>query len=416
MSYEKSDSELITRLLAQQGKDLTLQSLQVLQPLWAGYGHVYHATASPKSPKNTPGEKTRFVDSKKRDEAHSFVIKVIKPPPAKPDNEGHIRKILSYQVEQYFYAHLAPQMPPNLVPIARCSASINDHTPEGKSTIAMILSDLRQDFPRDPSGFLSANEVHAAITWLSSFHGFWWPRVKELDRESLLRPPLEESKRQWPAMDKPAIWLNGGYTYLATRRTEYENLAGDHDSEWRSELTQPKETMAPWKTGVGEIVARYLAPSVDGKGPTDEYQTVIHGDVKADNLFSNDAGDAVAFYDFQYTGLGLGVCDLAKLFTCAVPLDMLAKTNDPYSLPSALAMQQAERDLLEAYRENLQRVSGKTYPQEIFELHWETALVDWLRFQASWGFWGNTEWLEARVRYILKADRWRNVIRIHNVD
>jgi hypothetical protein len=40
--------------------------------------------------------------------------------------------------------------------------------------------------------------------------------------------------------------------------------------------------------------------------------------------------------------------------------------------------------------------------------HWETALVDWCRFQASWGFWGNTEWLEARVRSILADQGWRN--------
>ena len=39
--------------------------------------------------------------------------------------------------------------------------------------------------------------------------------------------------------------------------------------------------------------------------------------------------------------------------------------------------------------------------------HWEAALVDWCRFQASWGFWGNTEWLQARVRSILADEGWR---------
>jgi hypothetical protein len=41
--------------------------------------------------------------------------------------------------------------------------------------------------------------------------------------------------------------------------------------------------------------------------------------------------------------------------------------------------------------------------------------VDWLRFQASWGFWGNTDWLEARVRSILKDQEWRDAL-ISNVD
>jgi thiamine kinase-like enzyme len=160
---------------------------------------------------------------------------------------------------------------------------------------------------------------------------------------------------------------------------------------------------------VAEMVARFLAPSENGRGPTDEYQTLIHGDVKSDNLFSSATGESVVFYDFQYTGLGLGVCDLAKLFTCAVPLDMLVNT-DKYHLPRALGMQDGEKKLLESYLKNLRTISGKGYDWDTFVIHWETVLVDWLRFQASWGFWGNTEWLEARVRWILDSKAWRNTL------
>lgn len=53
-------------------------------------------------------------------------------------------------------------------------------------------------------------------------------------------------------------------------------------------------------------------------------------------------------------------------------------------------------------------VSGKIYNWIIFLRHWETALVDWLRFQASWGFWGYSEWLEARVRSIIADQAWKN--------
>jgi thiamine kinase-like enzyme len=135
--------------------------------------------------------------------------------------------------------------------------------------------------------------------------------------------------------------------------------------------------------------------------------TLIHGDVKSENLFTSKSGEEVVFYDFQYTGLGLGVCDLAKLFTCSVPLNMLVPDQ---SIPEELAMQDCERELLERYWVLLRKESGKEYQWEIFVNHWETALVDWLRFQASWGFWGNTEWLEARVRFILKNEKWREAI------
>ena len=86
---------------------------------------------------------------------------------------------------------------------------------------------------------------------------------------------------------------------------------------------------------------------------------------------------------------------------------MLVPSED---VPDVLAMDEGERVLLERYRGNLQEVAGREYDWGLFVRHWETALVDWLRFQASWGFWGNTEWLEARVRSILRDGGWREFL------
>ena len=94
---------------------------------------------------------------------------------------------------------------------------------------------------------------------------------------------------------------------------------------------------------------------------------------------------------------------MAKLFTCSVPLSMLVEDQGRGDLVDAeLDMQSGERELLSYYLRSLKDVNGKDYPWDLFTKHWEAALVDWLRFQASWGFWGNTEWLEARVRHIIK--------------
>lgn len=167
------------------------------------------------------------------------------------------------------------------------------------------------------------------------------------------------------------------------------------------------KTLERQKQSVAELVASFLAPSTLGRSPIDSYQTLIHGDVKSENLFTSRSGDEVAFYDFQYTGLGLGVCDLAKLFTCSVPLEMLVAEE---SIPLILEMQDGEEKLLQRYWTKLKETSKKEYEWEIFIQHWEIALVDWLRFQASWGFWGNTEWLEARVRNILKDEQWKESV------
>jgi hypothetical protein len=85
---------------------------------------------------------------------------------------------------------------------------------------------------------------------------------------------------------------------------------------------------------------------------------------------------------------------------------MLVEDNEP--LPERLEMGNGEKGLLEYYRLSLLQDQGDPDSWEKFKRHWETALVDWCRFQASWGFWGNTEWLEARVRSILADQGWKD--------
>ena len=405
MPATRSPSEVASSLLAT--KNLLLESIVVLQSLWAGYGQICRITAtSNPSPKSSEASsKTLSLsNSATLQNARSYIIKIITPPPSKANDEGHTRKILSYQVEQYFYAHLAPQLPPS-IPVAKHLASMNEKHPDGTVTTAMILNDLKQDYPvaGEKRDVLNPTQVHAAIDWLSGFHGFWWPRVEEIDRRSLVRPPLKELTCDEEEARNKTVWLNGGYTYLATRKTEYANLAKDHEAEWNEALTD-------WESdefSVSDLVADVLAPKRTGWSPTQEYMTLIHGDVKSENLFTSKSGEEVVFYDFQYTGLGLGVCDLAKLFTCSVPLEMLF---DITPLPRELPMQLGEKKLLERYWIRLRKESGKDYDWDVFVGHWETALIDWLRFQASWGFWGNTEWLEARARSILKNETWKAAI------
>jgi len=393
MPARVSPDEVASALLSEKG--LELQSLQTIQSLWAGYGEICRVFANP-------------IGSP--DLTKSYVLKLVNPPPTKASDEGHTRKILSYQIEQYFYSHLAPQMPATL-PVAECVASINKHNTDGTSMTAMLLSDLKQQYPvaGEKCDVLTTTQAYAALDWLSGFHGFWWNRVKSLDSASLVLPPLEEVQRYGQASSNKSVWLNGGYTYLATRRKEYNTLAKDYDAEWNEPLTD-------WVDGedqsISEIAAAFLSPKATGRSPIEAYQTLIHGDVKSENMFTSKSGEEVAFYDFQYTGLGLGVCDLAKFFTCSVPLSMLVAGSH---IPRELPMQEGEKQLLQRYWEKLRETGKQEYNWSIFVRHWETALVDWLRFQASWGFWGNTEWLEARVRSILKDQEWRDAL-ISNVD
>ncbi|TGJ81636.1 hypothetical protein E0Z10_g7126 [Xylaria hypoxylon] len=382
---------------------LELLSLKKVQTLWAGYGSICELTARATTAAAARQMRERYgdigVSAEGENETYALILKLISPPPrqARAEDEGHLRKIMSYEVEQNFYGSVAPLLGRDL-PMARCIAATQGNpgsdTPEGLT--ATVMTDLRPKYPvaGEKRAVLDETQVHAALNWLSEFHKRAWT-IRPLPLQELLLPPLDEADRRSRGDSRSrSVWLNGGYTYLATRRREYASLAADSASEWSSALCTPVE---PTGHSIADLVANFLTPR--GRA----HETLIHGDVKSENLFTTHSGSEVAFYDFQYVGLGLGVCDLAKLFTCSVPVHML--TNDDGS--AELLMDEGERRLLELYHNNLLAGTDKEYDWDTFVRHWETALVDWLRFQASWGFWGNTEWLEARVRSILKDQNWR---------
>lgn len=389
---------------------LALVSITKVQTLWAGYGFICAVTARTTSPDASSHLAKLGVHPAAPHDTYQLILKLISPPTtnAKQLDEGHLRKMLSYEVEQYFYNRVAPHLEDD-VAVAKCLATTLDM--EGKigaeelhGLIATVMTDLRPEFP--VAGYkrsqLNPGQVSAALQWLAKFHRSSWRWLPDSLTE-FVPPPLDEAKRRNGTTNgaKPVdrkLWLNGGYTYLATRRSEYASLVEDTDSEWSTTLCRP---LGSSSSSIAERAAEFLTPR--GR----PFETYIHGDVKSENLFTTASGDRVAFYDFQYVGLGLGVSDLAKFFTSSVPLNMLIDDGEP--IPDELTMSTGERRLLEQYRDILLRDAtdpNDGYDWEVFVRHWQTALVDWLRFQASWGFWGNTEWLEARVRSTLSDQGW----------
>ncbi|KAG5983382.1 hypothetical protein E4U55_000058 [Claviceps digitariae] len=380
--------------------DLELISCAELQNLWAGYGQVCAVKARQlgKAHGTDQGVNSQSEDIR-------LVLKVVSPPAGLKD-EGHQRKLLSYEVEQFFYDRIAPTL--DQLPLAKCLATTSNMSKKASGAglggiNATLMTDLRLLYPvaGGKRGFLTSSQVHSALRWLAAFHRNYWTGTP-LQRSSLILPPIAEAKLRQSRENeqREGIWLNGGYTYLATRQTEYESLKKDESSEWSALLCRP---VPHFSTTVAELAACFLTPH--GRS----IETYLHGDVKSENMFSTKNGDEVVFFDFQYVGLGLGVCDLAKFFTCSVPLEMLV---DSQQISSQLTMSESEKALLSLYREQLlgqtMGVSAPTYDWDEFRRHWETALVDWCRFQATWGFWGNTEWLQARVRCILHDTQWQD--------
>lgn len=474
-------------LLARKG--LKLVSCRKVQTLWAGYGFICEVRAiATDSHGECITSKIVSLGGGEGEEIR-LILKLISPPPlsgsgglhdddnqdeGEDEDEGHLRKMLSYEVERYFYSSVAPQLrAPDCddgVAVAECLATtatpMTATTQGGSQTqehaagdgavaaldgvLAILMTDLRVEFPvsGEKRSQLSERQVHAAVDWLANFHGSTWAQARrEESLEDLVLPPFQESARrrkrrqqqrqqQQQQMDpsKSAalaesaaaateivvgsrLWLNGGYTYLATRRKEFSSLQdqlGDGD-EWAEQLCRPLSSQDPVDASpcVAEVVAQVLTPT----GARD-CESLIHGDVKSENLFTTAEHDRVAFYDFQYVGLGLGVCDLAKLFTCSIPLELVIgggtdRRKARAAVGLEMGMEKGEEALVRKYHEALLRgrrgdTGNREYDWQLFVRHWETALVDWHRFQVSWGQWGNVDWLEARVRSILKDQGWRD--------
>src|SRR5205809_408216 len=106
---------------------LRLESLRPIQSLWAGYGHICTVVASPASQDadyDMHDCHGYFTDS---DSLYPLILKLISPPPmdTAQENESHLRKMLSYEVEQYFYTQVAPHLPGD-VAVAGCVSSTWD--------------------------------------------------------------------------------------------------------------------------------------------------------------------------------------------------------------------------------------------------------------------------------------------------
>jgi hypothetical protein len=266
----------------------------------------------------------------------SVIVKDVRP----PDDDGslaHRRKLRSYRVEQSFYARFAQRLGDrSRVPKAVALSS----TQGGFLT---ILEDLEQ------AGFSAekrfrAPEVAGSLDWLAHFHATF----------------LGESPED--------LWKVGTYWQLGTRPDELSRM-------------RP----GPLRTNAAAIDRRLSAA---------RFRTLVHGDAKPDNVCRAEDG-SVAFVDFQYTGGGVGVKDVAYLLSsCLAPKECesaVPRWLDRYfsTLCAALGSKLEPHDLAALEREW----------RELFPVAW----VDFYRFLQGWapGSYDPDPFSDALVRQVL---------------
>ncbi|EKM55030.1 uncharacterized protein PHACADRAFT_142873 [Phanerochaete carnosa HHB-10118-sp] len=345
-------------------RELKATSSEQVASLWSNYGYIYRLHLS--------------------SEPHTLIFKSIHPPAVAHPDESHLRRLLSYDVERWFYRHLTSRLP-ETVKVAK------DYPLQSDAEHSLLLEDLSIEFPYPASGSLDRDATTCVLHWLSGFHGTFF---RTHSREGAVRLPLVPPPMQWKSGESAGVWERGTYWYLDTRREELEQTNED-DYSW----------LMPWVEKV-----RLVNDAVNHE--VEAYGTLMHGDVKGANIvFNRDpyprrGGKAsssatelalcCALYDFQYVGLGLSTLDLVYFLGTSVEPKLLRSLAD-------------EREILQEYFDRFQEVAarepadGSEYTFDKFWAHWELSIVDWCRFMAGWGFWGNDRWVERRAKGIVES-------------
>lgn len=239
-----------------------ISKTETIQELWSGYGTIQriHLEGNQKIP--------------------SLIAKHIKLPKAKNHpkgwntNQGHHRKIKSYEVEQNWYEK-------NQASSARAEATRSPGcllNLSFQNEKLILLEDL------NPAGYpirktqVSLQEIKIVLKWLANFHAI-----------HLNQAPT-------------GLWEIGTYWHLATRPEEFQIMVD-----------------GPLKNHAFEI---------DKKLNDAEFKTIVHGDAKLANFCFSENGQKVAAVDFQYVGGGCGMKDVAYFLGSCLGEDNLFQRSN----------------------------------------------------------------------------------------
>jgi hypothetical protein len=254
----------------------------------------------------------------------SVIVKHVEPPSSReatePAERSRQRKLRSYQVEMAFYERYQP----------RCDAHCRvprpllcTVTPAG---FLFVLEDL------DHAGFagrrsaVTERELEACLAWLARFHA------------------------RFVSVAPEGVWSQGTYWHLATRPDELAN--------------------------VRDRALREAAPRIAQRLESCSHRTLLHGDAKLENFCFARDGLGVAAVDFQYTGGGAGIQDVAYLLGCALSPDRCERAAPAFVGFYFQALRAALAELAPAY------------DVDALESEWRElepyAWADFHRFLAGW--------------------------------
>lgn len=254
------------------------------------------------------------------------VVKCVKPEQASSHPKGwktsvsHARKLRSFEVEHYFYQHLREHTDKGC-PVPRYLGGCQE-----QDSHLIVLEDL------DAAGFqrresvLTPAQCRTVLRWLAEFHA------------------------SFISVSDNNVWEEGTYWHLPTRKDEWKVM---EDGELKNKA---------------QLIADKLKQA--------RYQTLLHGDAKVANFCFSHNLKRCAAVDFQYTGYGVGVKDVAYFLGSA-----LTEKEQVTSTDACLEIYfDALRDALATKQPAIDAQALIAEWRDLYNL----ACADFYRFLAGW--------------------------------
>ena len=210
----------------------------------------------------------------------SVIVKL----PAQSEARGAMELLGGYRRELAFYRHVAARAPMG-TPHVYAARMV-----DGTADFVLVLEDLQTWDNADHLAGLSMDRARVCIGALAELHAW--------STDSANAAALEH----FPSIDT---------------RIARDLLVPAFGPGWQIYLDK---SSVPVPAAVGAFADRFVDSAGEALQALTERSMLLHGDIRADNLFFD--GDRLKVVDFQFASVGAGVADIAYLVSQGVPTEV----------------------------------------------------------------------------------------------
>jgi aminoglycoside phosphotransferase (APT) family kinase protein len=210
----------------------------------------------------------------------SFIVKL----PAQSEARGAMEMMGGYRREVAFYQQVAGRAPMRTPHVYAARMAPND------TDFVLVLEDMKDWENADHLAGLSLNRARTCIAQLAGLHA--WSAD----------PANASALEAFPSLDGPMT------------RDVFPAVFGQGWQVYR------EKTQAPVPPAVAGYAERFAEHAPAAMNALTERSMLVHGDIRADNMFFD--GDRLKVVDFQFASRGAGVADIAYLVSQGLPTEV----------------------------------------------------------------------------------------------